>query len=188
MSYDDPDAVTLSSSGGFDVTVVQPLDVSLSVPAFASTVRAGDTIPLDFQVMNLGRSSIYNVRCDVSGYGLLPVNTAFIGDMEAGSEGTASLNLFIGTKDMSEDYTGSEQYGQTTGTIKLTYEDVFGEVYIQSFDFETTIEAPAAAVVKNDEEEQQPAIQWWVSVLILGGIAVLAGTAVCAYFLGKKQR
>lgn len=188
MSYDDPDAVTLSSAGSFDVNIIQTPDVQLTVPSLAGTVTAGDTIPLDFQVMNLGRSGVYNVRCDVSGDGLLPVNTAFIGNMEAGSEGTASLQLFIGAKTMSEGYTGTDPYGETTGTITLSYEDGAGEVYSQAFIFETTIEAPAAAVVYHDEEEERPSGQWWLAVLILGGMAVLTGTGVGAYFLGKKQR
>ena len=57
----------------------------MTPPQIAGNVYAGDTLPLDFQVMNLGRSTVYNVRCDIKGEGLLATSTAFIGNLEAGT-------------------------------------------------------------------------------------------------------
>ena len=189
LSYDDPDAVSLTSSGRFSVSVEQPLEVEMTMPKVAASVHAGDTIPLSFQVLNLGRSKVYNVRCDVDGFGLLPTAAAFVGDMEPGTEGEASLNLFIGTKDMSEGYTGTELYGPTTGTATLSYENAAGERFTQEFTFDTTIEKPVTAAPQgNSDAEQKTAGQWWISVAIFGGILAAAGIAVGAYLLGKRQR
>lgn len=111
MSYDDSDAMTFHSSGTITIPVKQSMNVILTVPQIAANVRAGDTLPLDFQVMNLGRSKIYNVRCNIRGAGLLETSTAFIGNLEGGSEGNASMNLFISTKNQGTDYSTQTESG-----------------------------------------------------------------------------
>lgn len=184
MSYDDLDATTLTSSGEISVSLKQKLRVELTMPAISSTVKAGDTLPLEFQFLNLGRSKVYNVRCDVSGYGLKATSTAFMGDMEPGTGGTASLNLFISSKDMSEGYTGTEKYGNTEGTVTLTYEDAAGEEYTQEYPFQTKIEEPVVPSSGDNQEEEKPAGQWWISVAVLLGILA---AAVLGFFLKHRR-
>ena len=174
MSYDDPEAATFQSSGVITIPVRQNPDVRLTVPQISESVRAGDTLPLDFQVLNLGRSTVYNVRCDIAGEGLVATATAFVGNLEGGTEGTASMNLFISTKDKTGGSTSTEKYGKTEGVITLTYEDVDGQEYTQEFPFTTSIEEPAkpvAATVK----EQKTAGQWWISVMVLAVILAAGG-------------
>ena len=62
---------------------IQALKLQPRMPRFADSVSVGETVPVSFQVMNMGRSAMYNVRCTVSGYGLVPSNTGYIGTMEA---------------------------------------------------------------------------------------------------------
>lgn len=187
LSYDDPEAVSLSSSGRFSLQVRQPLEVQLTMPRVAETVYAGDTIPLDFQVLNLGRSRIYNVQCQVAGVGLFPTSSAFVGDMDPGTEGNASLNLFIGTKDMTEGYEGAAQYGAATGTVTLSYENEAGEAFTQEYTFNTVIEKPVTSVIR-EEQEVETAGQWWISVGILGGILAAGGIGFGGFCLGKRKR
>lgn len=172
MSYDNEEAATLTSGGTFSVSVHQPMGVEMTMPMIDTEVHAGDTLPLSFQVMNLGRSMIYNVRCDLSGEGLVPANTAFIGNMEAGTAQTSDMNVFVSTLD------GEEAYGPTSGTVTLTYEDVQGKVYTQTFDFQTTITKPVIGGAVPTQEKEQTAGQWWISVLIAGGLALLAAVGV----------
>lgn len=181
MSYDDPKANTYSSAGNFTVTVIQPLDVELTIPKIEKELVAGDTIPLNFQVMNLGRSQIFNVRCDVIGNGLTQTKTAFIGNMESGTAGEAAANIFI---DRLE---GEDSYGETTGTITLTYEDSLGSEHSQEYTFDTTIIKPVTSESLAQSEEETVS-QWWVSILIVGGIGLLAAVGAGAYLLGRKQR
>lgn len=176
MSYDNADATTLSSAGAISIPLKQKLDIELTMPQIADSVNAGDTLPLNFQVMNLGRSKIYNIRCEISGDGLFPTSTAFIGSLEAGTEGSGSLNLFIGSKNQTEGYTGTEKYGETEGTVTLLYEDADGKQYTQEFSFTTTISKPEVVAITSDNaEETKPAGQWWLSVSI-GVILIL----ICA--------
>lgn len=181
LSYDDSKANTLSSAGTFVVTVEQPLNVKLTMPAIAADLTAGDTVPLSFQVMNLGRSTVYNVRCDVTGDGLVQTKTAFVGNMESGNDGEGDSNIFISPKE------GENQYGKTTGTVTLTYEDAFGNEYSQEFTFDTSISKKQDDSSKDGGTEKR-AMQWWVSIAVISGIIVFAVVSSVSYRMGKKKR
>ena len=180
LSYDDSKANTLSSAGTFVVTVEQPLNVKLTMPAIAADLTAGDTVPLSFQVMNLGRSTVYNVRCDVTGDGLVQTKTAFVGNMESGNDGEGDSNIFISPME------GENQYGKTTGTVTLTYEDAFGNEHSQEFTFDTSISKKQDDSSKDGGTEKR-AIQWWVSIAVISAIIVFAVVSSVSYRMGKKK-
>jgi hypothetical protein len=184
MEYDNSDATTLASTGLVMVEVVQPLRVEMEVPQVEEQVNAGDTMPLTFQVMNFSRGAIYNVRVELSAPGLIPTGTAFVGNMEAGTSATADMDVFVGTKNMSEGYEGDDKYGYTSGTFKLIYEDGKGQEYTEEADFGTTISEPVIAA-SNPEEEEKPetAGQWWISIVIGG-----AFVAALAIFLALRAK
>lgn len=180
LSYDDSKANTLSSAGTFVVTVEQPLNVKLTMPAIAADLTAGDTVPLSFQVMNLGRSTVYNVRCDVTGDGLVQTKTAFVGNMESGSDGEGDSNIFISPME------GENQYGKTTGTVTLTYEDAFGNEHSQEFTFDTSISKKQDDSSKDGGTEKR-AMQWWVSIAVISAIIVFVVVSSVSYRMGKKK-
>lgn len=180
LSYDDSKANTLSSAGTFVVTVEQPLNVKLTMPAIAADLTAGDTVPLSFQVMNLGRSTVYNVRCDVTGDGLVQTKTAFVGNMESGNDGEGDSNIFVSPME------GENQYGKTTGTVTLTYEDAFGNEHSQEFTFDTSISKKQDDSSKDGGTEKR-AMQWWVSIAVISAIIVFAVVSSVSYRMGKKN-
>ena len=180
LSYDDSKANTLSSAGTFVVTVEQPLNVKLIMPAIAADLTAGDTVPLSFQVMNLGRSTVYNVRCDVTGDGLVQTKTAFVGNMESGNDGEGDSNIFVSPME------GENQYGKTTGTVTLTYEDAFGNEHSQEFTFDTSISKKQDDTSKDGGTEKR-AMQWWVSIAVISAIIVFAVVSSVSYRMGKKK-
>lgn len=184
MSYDNSDAVSLSSSGTLIVETAQAPNVEVAPFRIESEVNAGETIQLSFQVMNLGRSTVYNVRLELSVNGLLPTGTAFIGTMEAGTDGTAVMNVFVGAKTMSESYTGEERYGNTVGELKLIYEDAGGQEYVQETIISTTINELVVGATDNTQEEPQTASQWWITVGI--GVVIVAALAVAVRRTKKR--
>ena len=129
----------------------------MTPPQIAGNVYAGDTLPLDFQVMNLGRSTVYNVRCDIKGEGLLATSTAFIGNLEAGTE----------------------------GTITLTYEDADGKQFTSESTFSTNIQEPQVPVIV--KEEPKPAGQWWISIAIVSAIILLIVFGAGLYQIRKRK-
>ncbi|MBC8060297.1 MAG: hypothetical protein H7Y18_06485 [Clostridiaceae bacterium] len=187
MAYDNAEATPITSTGTITVTVNQPLQVKMQVPQIAESVNAGDTLPLSFQVMNMGRGKVYNVRCDLNVPGLITKGTAFIGNLEAGTASKADMSVFIGTKNMSKDYKGNDKYGATKGTVTLIYEDKDGKEYTQDVEFSTIIKDPGVGSVSDKvEEEPKKAGQWWVSIVI--GCFVIGGLSVVLIARGKKGK
>ncbi len=168
----------------YDTTMFTSKDDSDTV--YIASLKKGEVmeLPLTFQVMNLGRSKIYNVRCEISGYGLLPTNTGFVGDMEPGTEGEAGINLFIGTKDQTEGYTGTDPYGDTDGLITLYYEDADGQAYTAEYTFSTCIEKAVVSGGTSSEEDERAAGQWWISALVAAGIIA----AVLGWMISRKRK
>lgn len=189
FKYDSSKTLNLSSSSTAIIEVKQPANMELVMPRFSDSVTVGETIPLSLQVMNMGRDPMYNVRCVVSGYGFAPSNTGYIGKMEAGSSSTTKVDLYIIALNASEGNENGSQYGDTTGTITLIYEDESGFEYQQETEFETTVKRPIVSITQTDntqEEAEKAASQWWISVLILGGVILAAG--ITAMVLRKKKK
>lgn len=190
FKYDSSKTLSLSSSGSAIIEVKQPANMELVMPRFPDSVTVGETIPLSLQVMNMGRDPMYNVRCVVSGYGLAPSNTGYIGKMEAGSSSTTKVDLYIIALNASKGNENGSQYGDTTGTITLIYEDESGLEYKQEIEFETTVKRPIVSIAQTDntqEEAEKTASQWWISVTILGGVILATGTTAIL-FRNKKKR
>lgn len=183
MDFDDEEAVSMVSSGFVTVEVSQPVDVELAPFTMPGEINAGETVQLSFQVMNLGRTGIYNARVELDVPGLSPSGNAFIGNMEAGTSATETLNVFAGMKE------GDERYGYTSGVARLIYEDASGEEYTEEIDTTTNIKELVIAT-KNPVQEQEKAakeqaqkIQWWVFVAA-GGVIIVA----LALILGLRKR
>ena len=186
MEYDNSDAMTLSSSGTVPVAVTQPVRMQIELPKIPTDVNAGDTLPLSFQVMNLSRSAVYNVRVTLDAAGLIPSGTAFIGNMEAGSAMTADMDVFIGTKNMTEGYESEDKYGYTSGIVTLTYEDENGQEYTEESEINTSINPPVISASSTEPvEETKTAGQWWISIVI--GVVVI-GALAWLLIARKKKR
>ena len=188
FNYDSSKTLNLSSSGVAIVEIQQPANMELVMPRFPQNVTVGETIPLSLQVMNMGRDKMYNVRCVVSGYGVAPANTGYIGTMDAGSSATTEVELYIIALNASSGNENGSQYGDTVGTITLIYEDESGEEFSQEIQFETSVNRPIVEIPHTDtaaEEEEKTTNQWWNSVVILGGVICAAGIG---FFLIKQYR
>ena len=145
---------------------------------------------MSFQIMNMGRSAMHNVRCVVSGFGFVPSNTGYIGTMEAGTSRHTKVELYIIALNASIGNENGPQYGNTTGTVTLLYEDETGQEYSQEATFDTTVNRPVVQLPQNNTEEekaQQRVSSWWISVSILGGV-ILAAVGTTLLFQKKKRR
>ncbi len=189
FKYDSSKTLNLSSTGASVVEIKQPANMELVMPRFSTSVSAGETVPMSFQVMNMGRSAMYNVRCVVSGYGFAPSNTGYIGTMEAGTSANTKVDLYIIPLNASEGNENGSQYGQTTGTVTLIYEDEVGQEYQQETTFDTTVNRPVVELPENnteEEEEERRVGSWWISISILG-LLILA-TVGLLFLKTRKER
>lgn len=188
MSYDNPDAVSLSSTGNIEINIRQKIDVVLEAGTMATEINAGDSLSLSVQAMNLGRGKIYNARCQVEVPGLTAEKSLFLGNMDGGSAASGQLDLFAGmvNPEATED---SGRYGKTTGSITLIYEDEAGNEYTVSEDISVTINPLKINSTLNTEDDADDGIgsQLIVGILILLGV-ILAGTAIPLLIRKKRKK
>lgn len=175
MSYDNPDAVSLTSTGKIEINISQKIEMDLEVGSIASEVNAGDSLSMTVQALNLGRGKVYNARCSVDVPGLTADKSLFLGNMEGGSAASGEISVFAGmvNEDAASD---SERYGTTMGTIILTYEDESGDEYSVTKEIKLKINPLeiGSGLDTSDSEKDEG-----IGVQLLVGTALLLGTA-CA--------
>jgi phosphotransferase system glucose/maltose/N-acetylglucosamine-specific IIC component len=87
------------------------------------------------------------------------------------------MDVFIGTKDMSEGYESDDKFGLHQRPIMLIYEDVAGKEYTQESELSTFIKQTCHhPITDSNKEEPKKAGQWWISFLI--GALLVAALAV----------
>ncbi len=185
MTYDNPEARTLSSAGTLTVEISQPAVVKLEAPVIPDNVVSGETLPLSFNVMNLSRERVYNVCIRLAAPGFIPLASAFIGNMEAGTAKQGEIDIFIAAREGGTGETGESKYGITNGTLTLSYEDAAGRAYEQTTDFISRIDPPPASYKAPPDEEPVRAGQWWFSIVIGG--TVITGLSVILFKRNRKK-
>ena len=186
LDYVDLYGGVYTSTRTFLVHVTQPAKMSCDPVSLPKEVTAGETISLPANVFNIGKSTLRNVTVNLSGAGLFPTSSVFLGDIQPGQAGYGEMKVFVGMLSMTEGYT--ESYGKTSAVYTVTYTDDAGETHTAEQQLSTEIKQPVIAGEKTDaekqaEEEQKRAMsQWWISALaafaviaIIVAITVVAG-------------
>ena len=187
LDYVDLYGGVYTSTRQFLVNVTQPAKMSCDPVSLPKEVTAGETISLPANVFNIGKSPLRNVTVNLTGAGLFPTSSVFLGDIQPGQAGYGEMKVFVGMLSMTEGYT--ESYGKTTGVYTISYKDDAGEEYAVSVDFATEIQKPVIEGEKTDaekkaEEEQKRAMsQWWISALAaFAAIAIIVAVIVVSKF------
>ena len=179
MDYADSEGAAYNSNGKAIIKVFQEEKLSFDKLNIENEVELGDTIMASFQVMNLGKTTVYNVRATIEADGLTPEGTVFFGNIEAGNSIQESTAIEI------TGLSGTSSYGETNGTITYYYEDGMGNEYTCTEDFATVIKAPA--VYNKPAEKKDDTSQWWVIMAVIVTVIsmVLIGKGVD--FIKKKR-
>ena len=187
LDYIDLYGGVYTNTRTFLVHVTQPAKMSCDPVSLPKEITAGETISLPANVFNIGKSPLRNVTVNLTGAGLFPTSSVFLGDIQPGQAGYGELKVFVGMLSMTEGYT--ESYGKTTGVYTISYKDDAGEEYAVSVDFATEIQKPVIEGEKTDaekkaEEEQKRAMsQWWISALAaFAVIAIIVAVIVVSKF------
>ena len=177
LDYVDLYGGVYSGTRTFLVHVTQPAEMSCDSVSMPKEVTAGETISLPANVFNIGKSTLRNVSVNLTGAGLYPTSSVFLGDIQPGQAGYGEMKVFIGMLSMTEGY--SESYGRTTGTYVISYTDDAGETHAVEQQLSTEIKQPVIAGEKTEaerkaEEEQKRAMSpWWISALVAFAIIAI---------------
>lgn len=184
LSYDNPDAEPLTSSGQIDLKVEQKNEVEMEVGEIAEEVNAGDSMQIPIQVMNLGRGMVYNVRCSVEVPGLRADKSLFLGNIDGGTAASGEFGVFAGI--VNEDAEEADQrYGRTSGRIVLTYEDEDGEETQEFQDMAITIQ-PLEIRQEETAPEEESGIGKQLAAGI--GILILLGGTGCGISVWRRRK
>ena len=145
-------------------------------------------LELPVKALNLSRTSVYNVRILLSAPGFFPVNNVFIGNMEAGTEGTGTMSVYIGNRTMEAAGSGTstdsqEKYGKTDGTITLQYQDADGRTYTLQQEFRTEIKKPR--LMPSETKAPEEGSPWWISA---SAVMIAALAALSLLLLSRLRR
>lgn len=154
----------------YPVTVSQKAVIGYDQVRLPESVTSGESFTLPICVYNTGFTPVYNVRAQLDCDGLI-CSSAFLGNLDPQASADKTLTVFVTT------LSGSQKYGQTYGSVSISYEDADGERYNEFASVQMSITEPQK---QTDEEklreqqkveEQQLLSQWWVSILV--GIAII---------------
>ena len=187
LDYVDLYGGVYTNTRTFLVHVTQPAMMSCDPVSLPKEVTAGETISLPANVFNIGKSTLRDVTVNLSGAGLFPTSSVFLGDIQPGQAGYGEMKVFVGMLSMTEGYT--ESYGKTSAVYTVTYMDDAGEVHTAEQQLSTEIKQPILDGEKTDaekqaEEEQKRAMsQWWISALAaFAVIAIIVAVIVVSKF------
>lgn len=177
--YEDKNFGSYSSSDTVRIDVKQSVKLSYSGAVLPKKVIQGDTQTVTLELMNTGKSRIYNCTLDFDIEGMQSGGSVFVGNIEPAQSAQGSANLRV----------DSDTLGEVTGKITITYEDDYGKEYKKTVDVSTVIEEKVEQVATTTEDEKEKKNPlWWLFILI--GLAVGGGIGFGIPWLinDKKQR
>ena len=176
--YEDSYGGGYSSNDILRVEVRQPAELTFDGAKLPVKVVQDDTVSVNVNLMNTGKATLYNCKVDFDIEGLESGGSSFAGEIPVGESAGASANLQVDSK----------KTGEVEGTIKITYEDFFGNEYEQTQEVKTVIEKKVIKAQKTEEEEKPQNPLWWL--FLAGGFVAGGGLGFGIPYAinAKKQR
>lgn len=175
--YEDKNGTPYSENATLRVEVRQPVKLTFDGAKLPVKVVQEDTVTLNINLMNTGKSTLYNCKVDYDIEGLESGGSSFAGEIPVSESKTATANLRV----------DSEKTGNVKGIIKITYEDAFGKTYEQTAEVNTIIEKKVIKAEKTEEEEPKNPL-WWLFILVGLIVGGGAGFGIPFAINSKKQR
>ncbi len=153
-----------SANAVLRVKVRQPAELEYEGALLPVKVVQTETVTLNINLMNTGKSTLYNckIKCDIEG--LKTATSTFVGEIPSGENKVASPNLRV----------DAEKTGKVEGKITITYEDSFGNEYSFEEEVSTNIEKKVVKADTEEKEKEKSNPLWWLFLVL--GLAVGGGT------------
>lgn len=188
LKYEDTAVNQASASSIISIPVNQPIRVRLSdAVTYGGMLDSPFTVSLE--LVNMGKSTLYNVSAEMAGDNLSQQTSYFGGTLAPGEKKQIDLSA----SGISQ---GDEMMQEFSGTVTVSYEDVNGKVFSEEKPFSVTLEQYMEEPVFNDPmfnpEEPMPSegggIAWWIWAAMAIAALVVAGLIVFLVIRGKKRR
>lgn len=183
MEYENGDATAFTSSDTIVLDITQRIRLEYEQPVLPARVTESDNVPFSMNIMNLGKSTVYNALLTFAIPGLNNGGSVLVGNLQPGESKEATTNLLVSSMD--------GEYGDTSGTILLSYENEAGERFEQEIGVQTRIEkkiVAASAEAQESKDKDEDSLPWWAWGV--GGIAMIGavGLLIVKMIKSKRQR
>lgn len=177
--YEDKNYNSYSSNDIVRVNVRQPVELSYNGAILPKKVVQGNTQTVAVELMNTGKSTIYNCTLQFEVDKMQTGGSTFVGNIEPATSSTGTVNLRI----------DDDALGEVKGKITITYEDDYGEKYEETVDVSTVIEEKVEQLTTDeDDEKEKKNPLWWLFLLIGLVVGCALGFGIPWYINDKKQR
>lgn len=183
MEYEYGNAVQATATDLIVLNVTQPIRLEYEQPTLPTKVTEGDNLPFSMNLMNLGKSTVYNALLKFQIPGLNNGGSVLVGNIAPGESKSGDTNLLVSSM--------NGKYGEALGKIILTYENESGKQFEKILDVQTTIEKKLEIIPASNEnstDKKADAFPWWYiaagAAILIAGIALL----VIKMIRSKKQR
>ncbi len=170
--YRDNKSGLYENGTDYPLTVIQKASLGYDSFHLPESITSGESFTLPVCVYNTGFSQIFNVRCSLNCDGMI-CSSAFLGNLAPQESADKTMTVFVTT------LSGTQKYGESYGTIEISYEDIDGEQLSDSESVKLTILEPVKITdeeklrQEKEQKEQQTLSQWWISLLVAIAIIVI---------------
>lgn len=176
--YEDKNYNSYSSNDTVRVNVRQPVELSYNGAILPKKVIQGNTQTVAVELMNTGKSTIYNCTLQIDVDKMQTGGSVYVGNIEPATSSTGTVNLRI----------DDDALGEVKGKITIKYEDDYGEKYEQTVDVSTVIEEKVEELTTDKDEDEKKNSLWWLFILIGLAVGGTLGFGIPWYINDKKQR
>ncbi len=213
LDYRDLYGGEYSTTRQFLIAVHQPVDITYDLIVFPKEVEIGETITIPSNVFNIGKSYLRNVTITLTGDGLFPKSSVFLGDVAPGQAGIGEMEVYV---DMPVEGDAATS-GLIYGNYVIRYQDELGETYTVDIEVESEIknleqdeeyseaadyseeegysedgigteEELSAEEGFSEDEAGSPTVQWWVYALIGFAVIVLIFISIIIWRLTRMMK
>lgn len=190
FEYEDKKGTSVAGTEKMEFLVKQKIWANLDCDNLPAEVYSTDTVNMGIRVQNVSRTGIFNARVALEGTGMFPKEEIFLGNMDAGTESTGTMRIFVGTRTMEtsgrdEGTDEKEMYGNVAGKITLRYEDGEGKHYEQVREYETKIQKPRLQTL--NIEKPKKANSWWYSVAAAAACGMICLILLLMHRIRKQK-
>ena len=180
MEYEDKDGYPITASDRIILHVRRSVRLEYEEPSLPVRVTQGDTPSFSMNLMNMGKSVLYNVLLKFDIPGLSTGGSVLVGTILPGESQTGSTNFRV----------ESESLGAAEGFLLLSYEDEYGEYYEKQIPLSTTIykKAEIKPPSENTTKDPSPDSPGWILPAAGILIFVLLSILVIRWYKDKQVR
>lgn len=175
MEYEDENGLALTAVDQIILEIRQQVRLEYDRPIWPEKVVPGDTAAFSMNVMNLGKSTLYNVLLTFDIPEMASGSSVLLGTMQPGESKMGSANFRV----------GEDVLGNLKGTVLLSYEDDYGQSHEKAISLATTVEKKTVQPASQEvEKKDSPA---WV-IYLIAGVVLAAVIAMLAVRSWKKRK